>query len=217
VAFVVIVDGPDFGWVGLVGIHVDHPAKDMGEKESAGSVAGFLCMDGAEQAEFCVGTEVGSQLPRGRLAEIHVLMPARDAERNAAVDLVLVGVDAVSVHNADEFVAAIGSFAIEQRGGLERIKVAASRKSVCGLGEVILRLRQIGKKDLITIGQGAVVVLIRLHSVFRCNDDGVGFSLVSRLPGAQGRHVHVSGHVGHAAGHFCFMGSRLCGGCLRAQ
>ena len=65
---------------------MDHPAEDVGEEDSAGSVTILPSMYGAEQAELRVGAEVRGLLSIRRLAEVDVLMPGRNAERNAVVD-----------------------------------------------------------------------------------------------------------------------------------
>ena len=64
---------------------------------------------------------------------------------------------------------------------------------------MILGLRQIGKKDLVTVRQGLVVVLIRRHGCFCSCHDGVGFLLIAWLCRSQHGHIHVACHVRHAA------------------
>src|SRR5579872_280143 len=101
----------------------------MGKKFSVRSIAVFLRVNRTEQTEFCIRTKVGSLLTSRRLAEIHVLMPPSNAEWDAGVDLILIGVDAIGVHDADEFVVAVRGLAVKQRRGLEGIEMASCRDS----------------------------------------------------------------------------------------
>jgi hypothetical protein len=64
---------------------------------------------------------------------------------------------------------------------------------------VILRLVNIGKKYLVTIGQSLVVILIGCHGRFCSGNDGVGLLLISRLWRSKRSHIHVAGHMRHIA------------------
>src|SRR5580704_9674989 len=112
VPLVVVIGGPDFLWVGLIGIDVDHPSKKVRKELTTGGVAGFLCGDRAEQAELREGAEILGLLSGRSLAEIDVLMPAGDAQRNAVVELVLGCGDAIGVHRSYELVAAVGGLLV---------------------------------------------------------------------------------------------------------
>ena len=198
-SLVVIIGGPDFLRVGFVGIDVDHPTEEVGTKDAAGRIAGFLGGDRAYETELCIRAEVLVFLAFRRGAEVDVLVPARDAERDAVVQLVFRGGYAVGVHGADEFVAAVWRFGVEQRGGFEGIEVEGGGDGVVVFGEVVLGLRDVGEENLVAVGEGFAVVLIGGHGGLCGSDDGVGFLLVAWLGRAEGRHVHVAGHVGHVA------------------
>ena len=75
---------------------MDHPSKYVGEKPPAGGFTGLGGGDGAHEAELRVRAEVGFGLARGGFAEIHVLVPVGDAQRDAGIEFSLGGVDAVS-------------------------------------------------------------------------------------------------------------------------
>src|SRR5580693_3656011 len=107
-------------------------------KFSACGVTRFLRCDGTTQAELRVGTKICGLLSGRSFAEIDVLMPARNAQRNAAVELILAGVDAVGIHGSDKLVSAVSGLLVEQRSRLRWIEVEAGLESVVVPGEVIL-------------------------------------------------------------------------------
>src|ERR1700722_10583864 len=79
-ALVVVHGRPDPLRVLLIRIDVYHPAEDVRNECAARRLAGFAGGDRAQQAEFRVRPEVFRLAIRRRLAEIHMLMPARDAQ-----------------------------------------------------------------------------------------------------------------------------------------
>src|ERR1041385_3960095 len=85
--FHLALDRPDRFLRLLVRIHVHHPAEDLGTEGASRLFASFLRSDRTEQAELRVFAEVRILLSLGRGAEIRVLMPLRDAERNARIQL----------------------------------------------------------------------------------------------------------------------------------
>src|SRR5215471_16175029 len=148
------------------------------------AACGFTCLvrgDGAEQSKFCVGAEVCGFLSGRGFAEVDVLMPVRDAERDALVQLILRSVDAVGVHGADELVSTVSRFLVEQRGRLEGIEVRTRLESKLVLCKVVLGLRNIRKKNLVTVRQRLAVVLVRSHCLLCRGNDCVGLLLVAWL------------------------------------
>jgi hypothetical protein len=79
---------PDLLGICFVGIDVDHPIKNLRNPAAAGLVAGVFGRDRAAEAEF---SQAG--LPRlrafGREADVDVLVPARHAQRDALIQLIL--------------------------------------------------------------------------------------------------------------------------------
>jgi hypothetical protein len=64
----------------------------MGTELPARRITGFFSGNGAAQAEFCIGAKVGRLLSRRRFAKINMLVPARNAQRDAVVLLVHSGI-----------------------------------------------------------------------------------------------------------------------------
>src|SRR5271169_3598361 len=89
-------------------------------------------------------------LSHGRLAEIDVLVPTRDAERNPLVDILLGSAHPGRVHHSYELIS-VGSFLVKQRSRFEGVKVPYCRQAVLVIRKVILGLRNIGKKNFITV------------------------------------------------------------------
>jgi len=102
--------GEDFGDGVVIRIDVDHPAEDHGAETATGCIAGLLRGDGSLEAEFCpVGCAHLIARPRRagsrRHAQIRVQVPARDAERNARIELIFGGDFRHGVHGADKLIA----------------------------------------------------------------------------------------------------------------
>src|SRR4029077_320212 len=91
-----------------------HPVEDYGMKGSARGVAGFLGGDRSSQAELGMRRQHIFATIRRRGAEVHVLVPLRDAEWNALVQLILAEALGRGVHYANQFVIVAMLF-IEQR------------------------------------------------------------------------------------------------------
>src|ERR1700679_3729355 len=77
------IDRPDFCRVFFQRIQVHHPVENHGMKPSVRRIASFLRGDRSTQTEFRIRREHVLFLAFGSFAEIHVLMPLRDAQRNA--------------------------------------------------------------------------------------------------------------------------------------
>lgn len=104
--------GPDVVGVGLVRIDVDHPVEDDRDEVAAGGLAGFLGSNAAVEAEFCM-VDLRFRSSERSEAEIDVLVPAGDAQRNALVELIFGIVLGRGVHGADELVA-VADFFVEE-------------------------------------------------------------------------------------------------------
>ena len=147
---------PDFVGVCLVGVDVDHPAEDLLDPAAAGLGAGVLGDDGAGEAEFFRAALLRGRAP-GRQAEVDVLVPARHAERNAFVQLLLGGAFRSGEHRALELVAVL-RFRVEQRSGMRGIENESRDERVVIIREVILLLRHFGMKNLEAVGQRNMIV-----------------------------------------------------------
>ena len=79
------VDRPDLCGVFLKRVEVDHPIEYDGMKLAASRVALGLRGNGAVEPEFWIWTEHFRFVTRRRKAKIHMLMPLRNAERDALI------------------------------------------------------------------------------------------------------------------------------------
>src|ERR1700727_2599755 len=100
-----------------------------------------------------MGKEIFGFASGGSGAEIYVLVPLRDAERNASVEVFFGKALGRGVHCADEFVIVTVLF-IEQRGGVFGIEAKSGFHGVSVVGEVIHLLRKLGMEDFVAVGQG---------------------------------------------------------------
>jgi hypothetical protein len=93
---------------------VHHPTEEMGTELPARRITGFFSGNGAAQAEFCIGAKVGRLLSRRRFAKINMLVPARNAQRDAVVLNVRSCLHPVRVHRSDQLVPAIRRLFVKQ-------------------------------------------------------------------------------------------------------
>src|ERR1700734_3103336 len=128
-------------------------------KSSARGIAGFLRGDRSLQAELRMRRQSFSTTIRRRDAEVHVLMPLRDAERNALVELIFGETLGRGVHYADQLVV-VAVFLIEQGRGMFGIETKSCFHPISVVREVVHLLRNVGKENLIAIGQRGVIVEI---------------------------------------------------------
>src|ERR1700727_621986 len=101
----------------------------------ASRIARLFCRDGTAQPKLRIGTEVRSLLSLWRLADVDVVMPARNAQRNSLVQLVLARLLAVRVHRPHQFVTAVCRLLVQQRRWLQRIELQRRRKPYIALVE----------------------------------------------------------------------------------
>jgi len=95
-------------------------------------------------------------------AEIHVLMPLRDAQRNAPIQIVFGESSRSRIHHADEAIA-VAVFLIEQGRGMLGVEPGGCFGSVGVVCKVILLLRDPGKEYFETVVERDVVVLVFFH------------------------------------------------------
>src|SRR5271170_137573 len=86
-------------------IEMHHPVEDDGMKLSAGGIALFFSGNRTAQAKPWMRSQ-RVLLAFGRLAVIHMLMPLRDAERNALVQILFGETLGSGIHHAHKPVAA---------------------------------------------------------------------------------------------------------------
>jgi hypothetical protein len=83
----IVVHGENFLEVGFVRENVDHPSEHMGVEDPPFGFAGLFCVYRAEHAELGMGGLVIAYAVFRGLAIVNVPVPARDAERDALVQL----------------------------------------------------------------------------------------------------------------------------------
>src|SRR5579863_8729934 len=106
-------DRPDAGLIFFKRINVHHPAENYRAEGSAGGIASFLCDDRSSQTELRMRPyHLFAAISRGR-AEIHMLVPLRDAQRNARVELLFTHTLGSGVHHTNQFVI-VAMFFIKQ-------------------------------------------------------------------------------------------------------
>ena len=128
-------------------------------------------------------------------------MPHGNAQRNAGVELLFGGALGHGVHGADEFVA-VGSFLVEQGSRARCIERKGFKEAVNVVREVIFGLREIWEKNLVTLVQRDMVVLVFLQAAAELRDNFVGTRGILRRSRAHGGHAHVQVvRVMMAAGH----------------
>src|ERR1700733_7111495 len=96
----VVVHGEDIFQIVFVGKHVNHPGKNHWHKGSTFGLASLFCMDRAEHAKFGVVAEVFLDFVSGGSAEVSVLMPTHNAERDTLVQLIFSRARSSREHNA---------------------------------------------------------------------------------------------------------------------
>src|SRR6202521_4795630 len=111
---VLAIDRPDPCRVFLERIKMHHPVENNGMKLSTVGVAFRLSGDRSLEAELGIRSQHFLLAALWRGAEIHVLMPLRDAERNALVQVVFREVLGGCIHHARQPVV-IATLLIEQR------------------------------------------------------------------------------------------------------
>lgn len=114
---VLAIDGPDLGGILVEGVEMDHPVEDNGDEFAPGGVAFGLGGDGSFKTKFCVRPPGFAPVAQRGAAEIHVLMPLRDAQRNAPIQIVFGESSRSRIHHADEAIA-VAVFLIEQGRGM---------------------------------------------------------------------------------------------------
>lgn len=95
----VVIHGELVLEVVFVGKDMDHPTEDHGHEGTAFGLAGFCGVDRSEHAELRMTAVVFLHLVCGSGAEVDVLMPARDAQRDTLVELVFTGACTVREHH----------------------------------------------------------------------------------------------------------------------
>src|SRR5580700_10293213 len=124
---------------------------------STGGIAGFLRGDRSSQAELGMRCHVFVLSAGGRGAEIHVLVPLRDAERDALIEFVFAHALGSGVHYTDQFVVIVVLF-IKQRRRVLGIETEGCFHGVAVVGEVVHLLAKFGMENLVAVGQGGVVI-----------------------------------------------------------
>src|SRR5580658_4289809 len=105
-------------------------------KGAARGIAGFLRSDRSSQTKLRMRAQVFALSAGGCCTEIHVLMPLRNAERNALVQFILAETLGRGVHHANQFVI-VTMLLIEQRGRMLGIKTKARFHRVAVVSEVV--------------------------------------------------------------------------------
>jgi len=151
--------GPDAGLIFLERINVDHPVEDDGMEGSARSVAALLSRNRSAETKLRMRTEIFRLAARRCGAEINVLVPLCNAQRNAFVELIFGEALGRCVHYSDQFVIVTVLF-IQQRRRMIGIETHERfhRKSI--IGEVVHLLRNLGMKNLESLVKGDMVVEI---------------------------------------------------------
>src|SRR5579863_3064288 len=106
-------DRPDAGLIFFKRINVHHPVEDYRAEGSAGGIASFLGDDRSSQTELRMRPYHRFAAIWRRRAEIHVLVPLRNAERNARVELLFAHALGRGVHDTNQFVV-VAMFFIKQ-------------------------------------------------------------------------------------------------------
>src|SRR5579872_3598922 len=133
---VLAVHRPDICLIFFERVEVNHPVEDDGMKCSSGRVARILGGDGSVKTEERMGSQGLPLFAPRRGAEIHMLVPLRDAQRNSLVEFVFGKALRRGVHDADEFVIVAMLF-IKKRGGMLGVEGGSGFPPVSIIGEVI--------------------------------------------------------------------------------
>lgn len=190
---------PNLFGIGFVGIDVDHPVEDLRVPAAAGLHAGVFGGDRAAEAELL---QTGRLQLRalGREANLDVLVPARDAERDARVQIVVGCALRRGEHGAFEFIA-VARFFVEQRRGMLGVEGEAGFERVPVVREMVVRLRHFGMEDFEAVGERHFVVLVFFDGAAQRRDECGGALIVRGIRRAQRGHEHVRVHVHVMAGH----------------
>src|SRR5207253_3946010 len=116
------------------------PGEHIGVEDPPFGGAGFWGVYGAEHAELGMGGLIVTDAVFRSLAVVDVPVPARNAERDALVQLIFGGVGAGRKHHALELVLLGRSSAVEQRGWFARVETEVRFPGVGCVHEVILGL-----------------------------------------------------------------------------
>src|SRR3974390_1070868 len=130
-------------------------------KRATGGVARGLRRDGTAKTELRVRKQGFRLSAFGGRAEIHVLMPLRDAERNALVEIIFGKTFRCGIHDADEGVT-VTVFLVKQRRRMLRVEGEEGFAPVSVVREVVHVLRDVGQEDLKALVERDVIVLVLL-------------------------------------------------------
>src|SRR5215510_14592828 len=114
-------------------------------------------------------------------------MPLSNAQRDTLVKIIGRGILRRSVHSANKVVAAVFGLLIQQRSWVLRIEAEGSLESIPVVCEMILRLRDIGQKDLVSVFQRDMIILVTLHRLLSSIND-----FLRALPVSGSHRAHVS-------------------------
>ncbi len=114
-------------------------------------------------------------------ADVDVPMPARDAERDALVQLIFGCVGAGRVHHALQLVFLGRSSAVEQRCWLTRVEMEVRLPGIGVVDEVILGLLEFRVRDDVSVEQSLAVVLVALNGSLHVGYNGLCFLFVAGL------------------------------------
>src|ERR1700688_3878128 len=112
-------------------------------KSSTRGIAGFLRSNGTLQTELRMRRQHFFSAACRRRTEIHMLVPLRDAKRNAFVQLIFTETLGGSVHGANQFIV-VAAFFVQQRGRVLGVETKSGFHRVSVVGEVIHLLRKFG-------------------------------------------------------------------------
>src|ERR1700751_4088127 len=107
-------------------------------------------------------------------------MPLRLREGDTLVQITFVVALGRCIHDAHEFVV-VSMLLVEKRCWMLGIEAKGRFKCVLVVGEVVLLLGNIGKENLVTVGQGGAVILVLLGNSPRCLDHLLRPLFVSRF------------------------------------
>src|SRR5215468_163966 len=132
------------------------------------------------ESEFRIGApHLALPVPRRR-AEVHMLVPLGDAQRNTLIELILTKALRSRVHHPNQLVA-LALLLVQQRRRMLGIETKCRLESVAVVGEVILLLRKIGQKNLEAVVERRMVILILLGNSTGGLDDAHSFFVVAGL------------------------------------
>src|ERR1700688_3487568 len=102
-------------------------------KSSTRGIAGFPRSNGSLQTELRMRRQHFFSAACRRRAEIHMLVPLRDAKRNAFVQLIFSETLGGSVHGANQFIV-IAAFFVQPRGWVVGVGTKSSVHCVSVVG-----------------------------------------------------------------------------------